>query len=293
MADMTKTTADVYLPEVWSKKASITYRSNTVIVPLLDHRWEPEVGVGMGDTVRVPGFSQNNSPSNRGAGTGTFGTGAAITFDAVTETSVSLLVDRLYYKAFRLPVEMSAQVMSTYVPLLTDGIGQAISLGVDSDLASDNTNGLDSFTAIGTDNVDVTDDIVLDGETVLNNANVPLDGRVFIYSPATRGSLMKIDHYRNSLFASSGGNLDGSKGPGYQGRLYTLDCYMSNNLEAGTSGKKNWIGHREAIAYASQKEVRILKDMNVEDGLFDQYVGYLVCGFLVIKSGFGREVDGK
>lgn len=293
MADMTKTTMDVYLPEVWSAKVSVTYRSNTVIVPLLDHTWEPEMGVGQGDTVRIPRFSQNNAATNRGAGTGTFGTGAAITFDAVTETSALLLADRLYIKAFRLPVEMSAQVMSVYVPQVTRGIGEALATIIDIDIAADGTNGLDSFTAIGTDNVDVTDDDVLTGETNLNGVNAPLDGRAFVYSPATRGSLMKIDHYRNSLFAASGGNLQGSKGPGYQGKLYTLDCYQSNNLEAGTSGKKNAIFHKEAIAYAAQTSVKIVHDMDVEDGLFDQYAGYLVCGWLVVKSTFGRELDGK
>lgn len=293
MPDMTGTTMDVYLPEVWSKKMSVTYRSNVVIVPTLDHRWEPELGVGFGDTVRVPAFSQNDSAKNRGAGTGTFGTAATITFDAVTETSTLIVVNRLYYKAFRLPVELSAQAMSVYVPALIQGVGEAIALQVDADVAGDNTDGFDSFTALGTDNVDVSDDTILSGETVLNNNNAPLSGRVFIMSPATRQSILQIDHFRNSLYAASVGNIPGDKGAGYLGRLYTLDAYMSNNLEAGTSGKKNWIGQTEAIAYVSQKEVKVKNDLNIEDGLIEQYVGYLVCGFKKMKANFGREIDGK
>lgn len=293
MPDMTGTTMDVYLPEVWSSRASITYRSNTVLVPLLNHAWEPETGVGKGDTIRIPGFSQNSAATNRGAGTGTFGTGAALTFDAVTESSTVFTIRRMYMKNYRMPVEMSIQAMSSYIPLLTDGAGTAIALALDADIAADDTDGLDAFTAIGTDNVDVTDDDVLTGETNLNNVNAPLENRYFVYSPATRGSLMKIDHYRNSLFATSGGNLDGSKGPGYQGKVYTLDFYMSNNLEAGTSGKKNAIFHKEAIVYAAQTGIKYVRDLNIEDGLFDQYAAYLVCDFQIHKSTFGREVDGK
>ena len=294
MADMTGTTMATYLPEQWSSTATITYRSNTVLVPLLDHRWEPEAGVGRGDTVNIPSFSQNASPNNRGAGTGTFGTGASITFDAVTESQVQLAINRLYYKAFRMPVEMSAQTMSGYVPLLTDGIGQAIALQIDSDIASDNSNGIDAFsTTQGTDNVDVTDDDIIQCETNLNNNNAPLQDRFLVVSPATRGSLMKIDVLRNQLYGSSVGNLNGGAAAGYLGKVYTFDVYMSNNLESGTSGKKNGAFQREAIAYAEQTSVGVRKDLNVEDGLFDQYVGYTVCGWKEVKDGFGTELAGK
>jgi len=289
MPDMTGTTMATWLPEVWSKKATITYRSNVVLPDLMDRRWEPEIGVGRGDTVNIPGFSQNTSANKRT----TFGTGAALTFDAVTEAQTQLLVNQLAYKAFRMPVEMNAQAMPNYETLLTDGIGQAVALTIDSELAGDNTNGLDAFTAIGTDNVDVTDDDVLTGETNLNNQNAPMEWRYAVVSPATRASLLKIDVYRNSLYKGATGNFDGSKGAGFLGMVYSLDFYMSNNLEAGTAGKKNAIWQREAIAYAEQKGVTMVRDLNIEDGLFQQVAGYVVYGFKLVKSAFGRELDGK
>ena len=110
--NMTGTTMATWIPEVWSMKPTITYRSNLVAVPLLDHTWEPEIGVGQGDTVNIPGFSQNNAARNRGAGTGTFGTGTSITFDAVTEAQTQLVVNRFYYKAFRQPVEEASDTRS-------------------------------------------------------------------------------------------------------------------------------------------------------------------------------------
>lgn len=292
---MTATTMATYLPEQWSTLASITYRAETVLVPLLDHRWEPEIGVGQGDTVNVPNFTQNSSPNNRGAGAGTFGTGASITFDAVTEAQTQIAINRFYYKAFRIPAEMNAQKMAMYVPLLTDGIGQAIALQIDSDIASDNTNGIDAFsTTAGTDNVDITEDDLIEVMTNLNNANAPLDGRYLVVSPASYGSLLKVESLRNQLYAGSIGNLDGNKGQGYVGGpVFTFQVYMSNNLESGTSGKKNGAFQREAVAYASQKKVKMLKDVNIEDGVFDQYLGYEVCGWKEIKDGFGTELAGK
>ncbi|MAH51535.1 hypothetical protein CMI37_37310, partial [Candidatus Pacearchaeota archaeon] len=231
MADMTGTTMATWLPEQWSQLATITYRSNTVIWPLLDRRWEPELPAGRGDTVNIPSFTQNTSATARS----TFGTGASLTFDAVTESQVQLVVNQLAYKAFRIPVEMAVQTMPNYVSLLTDGIGEAIALKMDSDVAGDGSNGFDAFTAIGTDGVDVTDDVILAAETNLNDQFAPMTDRFAVISPATRASLMKIDTYRNSLYGGSVGNMDGSKGAGYLGQIYSMDFYMSGTLEDGVS----------------------------------------------------------
>lgn len=293
MADMTATTMANWIPKVYSAKASVTYRARTMFVPLLDHTWEPELGVGRGDTVNIPFFSQNNSPRNRGAGTGTFGTGAAITFDATTEDKAQLVVDRFYYKAFRQPVESQAQLMSNYTIMLIEGQGDAIRLQIDADIAADNTNGFDAFTtAVGADNVDLTEDVLLTVQTSLNGQNTRKKRNLAV-SPAGHSSLMKIEAFRNQLYAGAMGNLDGAKGQGYVGQVLSFDTYMSNNLEAGTAGKKGAAWDTEAIAFAEQLSLKTLNDMNLEDGVFEQWVTFNTCGFKIVKNAFGNEVDMK
>jgi len=289
MADMTGTTMASWLPEQWSELATITYRSNTVLWDLIDRRWEPEVGVGRGDTVNIPGFTQNTSATKRS----TFGTGASITFDAVTESQVQLVVNTMAYKAFRIPAEMSVQSMPKYVDLLTNGIGQAVALQADSDVASDNSNGLDAFTAIGTDNVDITEDTLFTAETNLDDNNAPAENRHLVVSPASKASLMKIEAFRNSLYGGAVGNLPGDRPYGLIGSVYSYDVWVSNNLESGTSGKKNALFHMEAIAGAMQKNITMVADVNIEDGIFNQVAGYAVYGIKLVKTAFGREVDGK
>ena len=296
MGDMTggSGTMATWLPEVWSMKPTITYRSNLVAVPLLDHTWEPEIGVGRGDTVNIPGFAQNNAARNRGAGTGTFGTGAGITFDAVSESQTQLIVNRFYYKAFRQPVEAAEQAMPSYTPLLIGGQGQAIALQVDADIFADGSDGFDTFsTIVGTDNVDITDDDLIELETNLNNNNAPVNDRFLAISPASRGSLLKIEAIRNSLYAGTIGNIAGSMGPGFLGPVLTFQVHMTNNLEAGTSGTKNFGWQREAVAFAEQISVRTERDLNIEDGVFMQYISFQTCGFKVIKSNFANELAGK
>jgi hypothetical protein len=294
MADMTSATMATWTPEVWSAKPTVTYRANTVNVPLLDHTWEPELGVGRGDLVNIPGFSQNLTPNNRGAGSGTFGTGATITFDAVTEAQLQLKVDRFYYKAFRQPVEAETQVMPQYIPLLVGGQGEAIQIQVDADVASDNSNGFDAFsTWNGTDNVDITEDNLNTIEVNLNNQNSSVMDRFAVLSPASIGSVRKIEAIRNSLYASTVGNLSGNRGAGFIGNALTFSFFMSNNLEAGTAGKKNAVFQREAIAFAEQIGLRTVRDLNIEDGVFFQFLTYNTVGFLIIKNSFGNELDGK
>ena len=290
-AAMDKTTMATYLPEVWSRTATVTYRSNVVIVPLLDHTWEPEAGVGMGDTIFIPGFSANQRTDVDPRST--FGTAAEPTWKATTEDQTTLNINKMPIDAHAIPVEMSLQTMAGYEAKLIQGIGQAIALYVDYDLASDGAHGFDVFTDIGADNVDITDDVILEGETVLNSSNAPLDGRFFIISPASRASLMQIEVLRNQLYNASVGNLDGSKGAGYLGKIYTLDVYMSNNLKTATSGKYNFIGQRECIAFAAQQEVKVVQELSLKDGIIKHIVGYMVYGRTLVKSSFGRAVLGK
>jgi len=289
MANMTATTMDKWLQEQWSALATITYRSNVVLPNLMDRRWEPEIGVHQGDTVNIPKFSQNTGASKRS----TFGTAASLTLTATTEGQVQLVVNQMAYFGYAMPVEMETQTFTEYMQHLDEGIGQAVALKVDNELASDNTNGLDAFTAIGTDNVDITEDTLFTAETNLGDQNAPLADRYLVVSPASRASLLKIESLRNSLYGATIGNLDSSKGRGFLGRAFTYEIYESNNLESGTSGKKNALFHMEAIAFAEQKSLTVVNDLNIEDGLINQVVGYNIYGFKLVKSAFGREIAGK
>ncbi len=291
MADMTKTTMSTYLAEVWSMLATITYRQTMLIWPQMDHRWEPEIGVGMGDTVNIPQFTQNvrSDVSKRS----TFGTGASLTFVANTENQTQLLVNQMAIQAHREPVEMAAQKMPIYNTLLAQGIGQALGQQMDFDIAGNTSNGFDAFTAIGTDGVDVTEAVILQGEQNLNDVLAPQEGRYMFVSPATRSSMIQIDVLRNQLFTSAIGGLQGQPANGFIGKIFSLNVFMDADLKPGTSGKKNFIGHTEAIAVASQVGVTMVGDLNIEDGLFNQVAGYVIYGFIIVKSTFGREVDGK
>lgn len=296
MANMTGGTAGTmatWTKEVWSDIATVTYRPKVILAPLLDRRWEPELGVGAGDTVNIPAFSQNSGAVARS----TFGTAAGLSSEliATTESQVQLIVNLMAIYGFSMPKEGKVQAAPSYYKRLIEGVGESLALFMDARIGSDNTNGFDGFsTVVGTDNVDITEDNFITCMTNLNNANAPLEGRAFVVSPASFGSIVTIESLRNQLYGRSTGNVDVNKGQGpIGGPIYTFMLYMSNNLEAGTSGKKNAAFQKEAIALCVQQGVDIDHEYSVVDGMIEYVAGSIIFGLKEVKDSFGNEVDGK
>ena len=289
MADATKTTLATYLPEVWSRLVSVLYEAMVVIEPLMDHSWQPELGAGAGDIVNVPKFTESTSAAKRS----TFGTGAGLTYTAVTEGQLQIPVNQMAYKAYRFPVEMSLQVMAKYVPLLVKDISTGISAQIDTELAADDTNGFDAFTAIGSDNEAITEDVLLEAEAVLVSNNMLLSDRFAIWSANSRSDMLQIEVLRNQLNASVVGSVKGNTSQGFFGNTFTWDNYVCNNLEAGANGTKNYMGQKEAIAFIAQNSVTIRKEIDLDAGLFDIFAGWKAYGFLQMKANAGRQIDAR
>ena len=256
------------------------------------------MGVGRGDTVFIPRFSQNGSldpnSTDHADDRSTFGTAAALAFTAIQEAQIPLLIDKMSMKAFNMPAEMSAQAMTQYEPLLISGIAEAIALHVDFGLA-DFFN--DMGGKVGTDNNDITDDDILECETNLDNNNSPMAMRSMVISPATRGSLMKIEAVRNQLYDKTVGNIKTNQ-PGFLGNVYSFAVYRSNNLETGSSGHINAAFQMEAVAYASQKGISIERQLQIAgigalDGLVNTFVGWQVWGAIEVVDLHGNTLLGK
>ena len=292
MGDMTGTTMANWLPTIESALANVSLRSNTLNANLLDRRWEAEIRGRAGDRVNIPHFSQNQASD--AVARSPFGTGAGLTWGSPIEGQTVLIIDRLTYSAYRQPVEMTLQAQPVYQLHLGEGVGEAIALKEDSDIASDNTDGFDSFaTVVGADAVDITEDDIITCGVNLSNNNAPLTDRFIPISPASLASVRKIESARNTLYGPNTGQLSAGRGRGFAGSYQGFDFFETNNLEAGSSGKKNAAFHRRAIAYAIQQDLRMVGDLNIEDGLFNQRVGYLVTGFKKIVDLLGNELDGK
>ena len=97
----------------------------------------------------------------------------------------------------------------------------------------------------------------------MDDANVPMDGRVIVVPPAVRKSIMGIDRYVSSDFVGGRGVESG-----LIGNLYGVDVYVSSNCAvietaaANTATGSNFdtraamLFHKDAIVLAEQLSVR-------------------------------------
>ena len=86
------TTADVFIPELWSMEAIVARENQLVFANLVDRKFEK--GLSFGDTIHVP------SVSNLASRTKSINT--AVTYETVTETNTDISIATHEYAAIAL-----------------------------------------------------------------------------------------------------------------------------------------------------------------------------------------------
>ena len=198
---------------------------------------------GVGVTQRWTPISLPNSGAARSKSEGN--SGNDITFDATTETAITITINQHYYSAFELE-EFEANLTTVDLKnYYAEAAAYVVNLAIDDTLAALP----DDFTqTVGSLTVDNTDDDVRRADQYLNDANAPSDGRFFGMSPATKNSMLSIDRYASSDF-NRGGGANIIKGE--FGEIYGYRTFVSTNIEGSNSvGHDNTIHQRDAIALA-------------------------------------------
>jgi hypothetical protein len=95
----------------------------------------------------------------------------------------------------------------------------------------------------------------------MDDADVPMDGRVLVIPPAVRKSIMGIDRYVSSDFVGGRGVESG-----LIGNLYGVDIYVSSNAPVLEVAAQNTVStadtrgclffHKDALVMAEQLAVR-------------------------------------
>lgn len=238
---ITSTTGAVQNPAITSKDVIEFREANLGFSGTVSTRYKDEARVGT--TIRWSPITLPNSGAARQKSEGN--SGNDITYDAQTETAVTLTINQHWYSAFELEEFEESLSIVDQTMWYTKAAAYVVDLAVDDVLA-----GLvDNFSQIvGTLAVDLTDDDVRRGDQYLNDANAPMDGRFFAMSPATKNSMLGIDRYASSDFNRGGGaNIV----RGEFGEIYGLRTWQSTNVEGtNAAGHDNGIYQRDAFALA-------------------------------------------
>lgn len=240
------TTADVFIPEIWSSLAIVAREQQLVFAKLVDLRYKQ--GLTAGDTIHVP------SVTNLSAQTKTKASNAAIVYETQTETNTDITIATWEYVAVAVESIVKIQANRDMMKLYTGKMGYALALAVDDVLA-----GLvDDFTnAVGTLATENSDDEYIRARQYLNDAIAPQDDRFIIISPAAESGLLKLDRYINNDYSAIHGDgmRETALEKAYITSFYRMPVYVSPNVEgSNAAGHDNAIFQKEALALVMQEE---------------------------------------
>jgi hypothetical protein len=302
-----KTNADKFIPEIWSDEVIAAYKKNLVLANLVR---KMSFKGKKGDTLHIP-------KPTRGVAT-LKAANTAVTIQADTESEVQLLINRHFEYSRFIEDIVEVQALSSLRSFYTEDAGYALAKQVDDDLialgksfgngdASDWTHSnsyyIDSstgLTAYALDTV-VTGDVFTDAGfrkliQLMDDADVPMDGRKFAIPPSLRNAIMGIDRYNSSDFVDGRGVNNGQIG-----KLYGIDIYVSSNMPVIETADDNSVGdgvkaallfHTDTMVLGEQLGVRSQTQYK-QDYLSTLYTADTLFGTKVVRpeAGFVLAVN--
>ena len=252
MANVTTTTAAVFLPTLWSYE-TLRATENALVAAGLVKRYDALVKA-RGQTIQVPNIS-NLSVNAKVANTD-------VTTQAITETATTININKWYESSFEIEDMVAVQSNYDLRSEYSEKAGYAIAKQVDSDvlgLYSSLTN-----SDVGTYGTDIGDATIVQALLLLNLADMPLENRAFIIYPTQLAAIMKIDKFVKADFLGEYNQpTPVRKGPNSRymwGEIYGTPVYYTNNVPttaATPTQTHNQLIHKEAYALAMQQAPRL------------------------------------
>jgi len=266
-----KTAADKFIPEIWSDEVIAAYKANLVLANLVR---KMSFKGKKGDTLHIPKPTRGVAAA-KAANT-------AVTIQANTESEVQVLIDQHFEYSRFIEDIVETQALSSLRSFYTEDAGYALAKKVDdtliaggksfgdgdaSDWVHSNAYFIDASTGLTAYALDTvtTSDVFTDAGfrkliQLMDDADVPMDGRKFAIPPSLRNAIMGVDRYNSSDFVDGRGVQNGQIG-----KLYGIDIYVSSNLPTIETAADNSVGdaikaallfHTDTMVFAEQLGVR-------------------------------------
>ena len=271
---VTKANAAVFIPEIWSDEIIAAYQKNLKMAPLVKKL--PMSGK-KGDRIHVPKPTRG-AASEKGAAT-------TVTIQQTSNTELLIDVNRHFEYSRLIEDIVEVQALNSLRQFYTEDAGYQLALKVDTDLmnaatgfgngtldlaapsgadwVNSNSYYFDAASAGGTPLTAFAASTVAAGDVftdagfrqaiqLLDDADVPMDGRCIIVPPVVRNTIMGTERFSSSDFVSGQ-----TVNTGLIGNLYGVDVYVSSNCPTLESNVRGCIMmQKEAIVHAEQMSVR-------------------------------------
>ena len=260
---VTVTTADKFIPDIWSDEIVAAYKKNLVLANLV---MKMNFKGKKGDTVHIPAPTRGSANAKAAE--------AAVTLIAATESEVTVSINKHYEYSRLIEDIVEAQALNSMRNFYTSDAGYALARQVDTDLvqlgrsANGGTAGAAAYAAayIGGDGTTayvaannnesaLTDASIRRTIQRLDDNDTPMDNRFFLIPPSSRNTLMGLARYTEQAFVGNGNAIR----TGEIGNLYGIPVFTSSNADT-TSGsgaaRVCLMGHKDAMVLVEQVGIR-------------------------------------
>ncbi len=266
---VTTTTAATFIPEVWSDEIVAAYKKNLVLANLIK---KMSFKGKKGDTVHIP------SPTRGTASAKTAGN--QVSLIAATEGEVTVSINNHYEYSRLIEDIVEAQALASLRGFYTEDAGYALAKQVDTTLIqlargarggtaanAQYSGGIIGSTGAaytyGTSNAAaIADAGIRKAIQILDDQDVPMDGRSLVVPPTARNSMLGIARFTEQAFKGNGTTLMN----GEFGDIYGVKVYVSTNCDtaAGNSTtdrvalmfQRDWSVLVEQIGVRSQTQYK-------------------------------------
>ena len=261
----TVTTADKFIPEIWSDEVVATYKKNLVLANLIK---KLSFKGKKGDTLHIPKPGRGSANAKTAA--------TQVTLNTDTATEINVLINQHFEYSILIEDIVDVQALASMRQFYTDDAGYALARQVDTSLiqlgrgvnSGDGTaaytaaylgsNGTTAYVAGSNNEAAITDAAIRRSIQRLDDNDVPMDGRFLIVPPSSRNTLMGIARFTEQAFVGEAGGNNTIRN-GEVGNVYGVPVFVSTNADT-TSGsgaaRIALLGHRDFAVLAEQMAVR-------------------------------------
>jgi hypothetical protein len=268
LANVTPTTAAVMIAEEWTKELEKPYYNELHFLDSVKRR--DSLLSGGGDVLHIPFLSTYNARDKV--------PGTAVTYDANTETEITLTVNKHKYLAFILEDIVKVQSNYDLASAYRGAQKEALARAADADLA-----GLHASAGTNIAAGAVIDDAdMIAAALALDLANVPMSNRTGIVNSYAVSDLRNVNKY--TTYDQTGEKGVATSANPMIARVYGFDLLPSNNIVttgSGTFTDHNLFFHRDAISFAQQLKPTYKAEDSVD------YIGLK----MVLHSIYGFAVE--
>jgi len=260
---VTVTTAATFIPEVWSDEIVAAYKKSLVMANLVK---KMSFKGKKGDTVHIPSPTRGTA-SAKAAGT-------QVTLIAATENDVAISINKHFEYSRLIEDIVEAQALSSLRSFYTDDAGHALGKQVDTTLiqlarAARGGNSANAqysggiigstgaaYTYSSSNAANIADAGIRAAIQLLDDQDVPMDGRSLVVPPVARNSMLGINRFTEQAFKGTGTTLMN----GEFGDIYGVKVYVSTNCDTAAgntaSDRVALMFHRDWAVLVEQIGVR-------------------------------------